>query len=229
MELRAIHQIEITSRCNLRCRYCVHPTMPRAKQDMTDAVFARAVGLAHQLSRKYGHHELNLAGIGESTMHPQFLLYLSMARKIMPAEISIVLATNGLLIDRHLAEAMAAIRDAHGIVKVWVSLHRPEKAGRAVEELRRLGLLFGVSTDPATASVNWAGQIDWPVSTQVRTPCPWLRGGLGMVASDGSVLQCCFDGSGVSRLGDIFDPVETIETRPHEMCEKCHHTVPHQE
>jgi len=28
-----IHQIEITSRCNLRCKYCVHPHMERAKVD----------------------------------------------------------------------------------------------------------------------------------------------------------------------------------------------------
>ena len=67
--IRAIHQIEMTSRCNLRCRYCAHPTMARVKADMDDATFAKALLWARQLPS----HELNLAGIGESTMHPEFV------------------------------------------------------------------------------------------------------------------------------------------------------------
>lgn len=47
MKLTAIHQIEITSRCNLRCRYCVHPHMGRVKEDMEPATFAKALNIAY--------------------------------------------------------------------------------------------------------------------------------------------------------------------------------------
>ena len=41
--LGAIHQIEITSRCNLRCLYCPHSKMKRAKEDMTGEIFRAAM------------------------------------------------------------------------------------------------------------------------------------------------------------------------------------------
>lgn len=37
--ITALHQVEITSRCNLKCRYCAHPKMPRAKADMSEETF----------------------------------------------------------------------------------------------------------------------------------------------------------------------------------------------
>ena len=227
MNLRAIHQIEITSRCNLRCRYCVHPTMAREKRDMDERTFMRALEVAEVLHYQYGHRELNLAGIGESTMHPYFIDYLEVARRTLPEEVDLVLATNGLLVDDDLAHEMArAMYELPGRLLVWVSLHRPERAGPAVEALRRYGLLAGVSADPSVAAVNWAGQVNWHVSVPGREPCPWLSHGLGFVAADGSVLQCCFDGSGASRLGDIWEPVGSQAVRAHALCPACHHTVP---
>ena len=228
MKLRAIHQIEITSRCNLRCKYCVHPTMAREKQDMTEPTFRRAVEVAEILFYQHGHRELNLAGIGESTMHPQFLDFLNYARRHMPEEVDLILATNGVEVDDLLAEAMAtAVRGFPGKTKVWVSLHRPEKAGPAVMALRNVGLLAGVSADPSILPVDWAGQVKWPVhNPQEGTVCPWLRDGMAMVASDGSVLQCCFDGSGASCIGGIWDGIGEQDVQSHSLCMKCHHRLP---
>lgn len=224
--LTEIHQIEVTSRCNLRCKYCVHPTMARAKEDMTERTFYQSMHLARKLAVARGlkHQELNIAGIGESTMHPLFLDFLYEALRSVDPKFDVVLATNGLLVDDALASEMVGRRDfTDGSLKVWVSLHRPEKAGPAVEALKRVGLLAGISSDPALASVDWAGQLAWPVSTPAKGgPCPWIRNGWGFVAANGDVLTCCFDGSGVGKIGTVWDDPGEMMVKPYELCKACH-------
>lgn len=224
--LRQIHQVEITSRCNLRCRYCVHPTMKRAKQDMDLETYVKAIswakilrdGLPPDERRAYG---LNLAGIGESTMHPMFLDLLAIARESLGGwqDQKLVLATNGLLVTDELARAMQPFA-----VHVFVSMHRPEKAGPAIEALKRVGLFAGASADPSLSATDWAGQIKWHVSA-ARSPCPWVLGGWGIVLSDGRVTRCSFDGTGVGAFAHVDDDLTKAETSPYSLCSKCHQDV----
>ena len=216
--LQQIHQIEITSRCNLRCKYCAHPTMKRAKVDMEWDIFAKAIHIAKFCQQAGTQGPLNLAGIGESTMHPQFVPMLRYAREELGKQQELVLATNGLLMDDALAEAIEPYRP-----KVFVSLHRPERAGLAVEALKRVGLLEGVSADPSIAATDWAGQVKWHVSSQ-RGACPWVRGGWGMVLSDGRITRCSFDATGVGVIGHVNDPVQPY-TSPYVLCRSCHQDV----
>jgi len=69
MKIQAIHQIEITSRCNLRCKYCVHPKMVREKGDMDRETYIKSLEWSAHFHKLNNQEELNLAGIGESTMH----------------------------------------------------------------------------------------------------------------------------------------------------------------
>lgn len=236
VKLTAIHQIEITSRCNLRCPYCAHPTMPRAKQDMTSRTFYQAVMLAQYFAQRHEVRELNLCGIGESTLHPDFLRFVQHARGFMPAKVDLILATNGLPAKGDnlgwtpaLAEAVARIGNCYtdaGRIRIWVSLHRPEKAGPTVELLRRYGLLAGVSADPSISAVDWAGQVDYHVSAP-RSVCPWLSQGWGFVMADGRVSTCCFDGRGTDGvLGTVWGDVPAFEVKPYSLCPACHHDVP---
>lgn len=219
IRLTQIHQIEITSRCNLRCKYCVHPTMKRVKEDMSLETFERALHWAKHFQRQGTQGSLNLAGIGESTMHSRFLEYLGLARVVLGDAQELVLATNGLLVTDELAQAMIPFRP-----RVFVSLHRPEKAGPAIEALKRAGLIAGVSADPSIAATDWAGQIKWHVSAQ-RTPCPWVRGGWGMVLSDGRVTRCSFDGTGIGVFAHVRDDLGEAYTTPYSLCKSCHQDV----
>lgn len=216
--VRAIHQIEMTSRCNLKCAYCPSYRLPRPKLDMSEDHFERALSWARRFHELTGYTELNLAGIGESTLHPQFARWVLRAREVMGDRVSLVLATNGLLMDNDMAEA---IRPAKPIV--FVSLHRPEKAQRAVIALRRAGILAGVSCDGATASVDWAGQVDWPVTTPVRgSDCDWIIAGKVVVLADGRISRCCFDASGAGVIGTLADDLLQLNTSPYKLCETCH-------
>jgi hypothetical protein len=216
--LQQIHQIEITSRCNLRCKYCAHPTMKRAKVDMEWDIFKRAIEIAKFCQSAGSQGSLNLAGIGESTMHPRFVEMLAYAREQLGKQQELVLATNGLLMTDALAEAIEPFRPA-----VFVSLHRPERAGLAVEALKRVGLLAGVSADPSISATDWAGTVKWHVSAP-RSACPWVKGGWGMVLSDGRITRCSFDSTGIGVFGHVNDDVQPL-TSPYALCKNCHQEV----
>ena len=212
--IRQIHQIEITSRCNLKCRYC-----PSYRLDMTRGIYWKALQHAAAYQRRFGIAELNLAGIGESTLHPDFVEFVALAREVMGEATPLILATNGLLVDRAMARALKPHR-----VNVYVSLHRPEKAAAAVEACKAEGILTAVSCDGALNSVDWAGQMDWPVTTPAAgSECPWIKGGLAFVLADGRVSRCCFDAdaSGVFAHVDDLLPAD-LAMGAYKHCAKCH-------
>lgn len=219
MKIREIHQIELTSRCNLRCFYCVHPKMPRPKQDMTLEVFEKTLELVRYFIRKGTQIHLNMAGIGESTMHPDFKNFLRLAR-LSIGRLPMVIATNGIEIVKNpeIAEWLLEYRCA-----AFVSLHRPEMAGRAIEILKSKGVYAGSSSDPSLNSVDWAGQVKWHVSSDAKDgPCAWLNNGQAFVMSDGRISTCSFDGSGAGVIGTIYDDVEYMELNPYSLCCTCH-------
>lgn len=218
--IRRLHQIEMTSHCNLKCRYCTNPKLQRPKVHMDQATFDKALEWALYFIEEHGQDEVNLAGIGESTMHPQFLNYLYQARETLGPDVKLVLATNGVLMTDALAQAMVGARPT-----VFVSLHQPVKAGPAVECLRRVNLLAGVSNDPSIAATNWAGQVKWHNSAGPHRQCPWVLGGKVMVMADGRITRCSIDASGIGVLGDIGDDLREIQTSPYALCRTCDQDV----
>lgn len=220
LPIRAIHQIEMTSQCNLRCRYCTHPKMPRPKIDMTDEIYRKALDWVKFFQQRRPHPELNLAGIGESTLHPEFVRNVFWAREAVGPYVNLVLATNGLLMTDELARAIAPAKPS-----VWVSLHRPERAGPAVEALKRAGIFCGTSSDPSLAAVDWAGQVKWHVSAPKNMPCPWMAHSMVIVLSDGRVSRCCFDSDGSGVIATIDDDLSKFATSPFKLCATCHLSV----
>jgi hypothetical protein len=216
--LRAIHQIELTSRCNLKCAYCPSYRLPRPKVDMAWSTLERTLAVARALWGVHRHGELNMAGIGESTMHARFVDAMFRAREVMGPEVSILLATNGLLMTREMARAIAPMRPS-----VYVSLHRPEKAQHAVQACAEAGILTAVSCDGAMNAVNWAGQVDWPVTTPtVGQNCDWVVKGRAFVLADGRLSRCCFDADGSGVFGHVDDDLSKAYTSPYHLCATCH-------
>ena len=218
--LREIHQIEITSRCNLKCVYCPSYKLPRPKVDMAWDDFRQALDWALHFQRAGTQGELNLAGIGESTLHPQFVEMLTEARRVLGPKQRLLFATNGLLMTEKLALAIKPLDPV-----VFVSMHKPEKAGPAVHILHRHGLLAGISQDPALSSTNWAGQVKWEVTVQKGRPCAWVRGGKAFVFADGRISRCAFDASGIGVFATLKDDLTKFQTSPYALCATCDQDV----
>ena len=219
-KITSIHQVELTSRCNLACVYCVHPDMRRPKIDMTEETFRACLKWAKVFVEQGTQVEFNVCGIGESTMHPRFVEFVALAREQLGWAAEIVFATNGLLVDEALATALAPHKP-----KIGVSLHRPEMAGPAIEVLKKHGLLAWMGSDAATSSVDWAGQVKWHVSA-APMHCMWVTGGRVFVLADGRMSSCCFDATGDEAICNIaeFDPA-IHTTRPYRLCKACHQTL----
>lgn len=213
--VRSIHQIEITSRCNLACVYCTNRSLKRPKMDILPDVFIRALEWAQYFAKAGTQTELNLAGIGESTLHPKFVELVALARSYMGPGVRLTMATNGILMTPELAKAIAPYKP-----EVWVSLHRPEKAGPAVEALKSAGILSGISIDPSVASIDWAGQVDWAV-TAAPMMCQWIPKGRVMVMADGNVTACCLDADRCGVVGNVFEDISSLETEYFKLCETC--------
>ena len=224
--IREIHQIELTTRCNLRCAYCPHyPELPRKKEDMTWETFEASLELIAHYCRQGTQTELSLTGIGEAVLHPRFLEMVAKARDVIGPHRMLTVTTNGLLFDDAMCAALAPFRPA-----VFISLHRPEKAGLAVEAAKRHGILAGINNAFATSAFDWAGvQKNWFVSAP-KIPCEYLRSGWGVILVDGRVTTCCLDADGSGVVGKVTDPPETLMLKPwgdeKKGCAACHMSVP---
>ena len=224
----SLHQIEITSKCSLSCSYCIWPKLGRAKHDMTMETYVEV--LRHVdffVNQELSQGEVNLAGIGESTLHPNFVEMVKKARHLIGRSTFLTFATNGTEWDEDLAKALAPyMSQSEGFQPgVFVSLHRPEKAKKAVDLCRKYGLLAGVSNDPALNTIDWAGQVPFTVTAPTDRPCPWIRQGRVIAFSSGKVGSCCMDGGENSVIGHVNDPVGTWKTQPWSLCESCDQQV----
>jgi len=233
--VRSIHQIEVTTRCNLRCVYCPSPIQPQlrnqAPMDMTRATFERALEWAVALNdrRDDERGELSLTGVGEALLHPEFVDFVRLAREALPGN-PLVFSTNGLLLTDELCAKLAPYRP-----KVFVSLHRPEKAAHAIHAAKKAGILAGHNAEPGVSPFNWAGQVPgWPNLTPPRQ-CEFLRAGWAVVLVDGRITTCCLDASGAGVIGHVDDPIESLTKNGTGLkpwgnekmgCSACHMIVP---
>jgi hypothetical protein len=228
--VRSIHQIELTTYCNLRCRYCPYPQQEKlrqqAKMHMEWDIYKRAIEWAVHLNEPNDtmRNELSLTGVGEPLMHPHFVEMLAYAREKLPRTF-LVFSTNGILLTEELCKEIAPYNP-----RIFVSLHRPEKAGHAIQAAKKYDLLHGFNPAAAVNAFDWAGQVDWFVSAPPIT-CEYLQSGWGVVLVDGRLTNCCVDASALGVFGHVNDPFEmhTVEgtgLRPFSLCSTCHMTVP---
>ena len=225
-KVRSIHQVEVTSRCSLSCCYCPSPQIVKGKipgrdaRDMTREHYLRTLEWVAHYVKAGTQGELNLAGTGESTLHPDFIDFLRLARETM-GDLPITFATNGVGATEEMVAKMAPYKPL-----VWVSLHRPEKAGPAIEIYKKHGILTGFSNDPALNGNDWAGQVKWYRSNpSYFTGCRWMRDGELFVFSDGRITTCGFDASAFNTLGHIDEEIGSVGLKPGPLCQRCHYVI----
>lgn len=212
-----LFQLELSSRCNLACVYCVNRIMARPHQDMEPETFEHVLAW---LKAGPEPKELNLAGIGESTLNPHFCGYVEQLRALLPRT-RFVLASNGIGVTREVAQACR-----RGQVVVFVSLHHPDRAQEGVEFFLEAGCLAAVTKDPVRHANDWAGQVAWK-KPDYRMPCQFLHDGKLFVASNGAILTCCLDATGESRLGSVFDSPEwALNPARWRLCDGCYQDPP---
>ena len=217
--LREIRNIEVSSRCNLACRYCIHPTMPRPKVDIADDVWAAALDHVRYYVARGTQGELNLNLTGESTLHPRFAELCLEARAVLGPQRELQFTTNGKGITDALVKALVPAWP-----RVCVTAHHAHLAGPAAALFRKYGLLRSVSNDPVTSAQTWAGQVDWFDSPRaVRQVCPMLAFGYGTIQADGMFVVCCMDGANETAFGTVFDPPGSLGApmRPWRLCPSC--------
>ena len=231
--VKELHQIELTSRCSLKCGYCPSAKMQakvpgfRDTIDMAEDDFVACLGILKVFCDRGTQQEVNLAGIGESTLLGDlFIERLRRVRETVGPDRRIVISTNGL----HLNDEFAAKMAQHGL-EVQVSLHVGLKRAHAgIVALQRAGIYQGVGYAPAEASVSWAGQVDW-IDNAPNFGCDWLVKGKTMALADGRLAACSLDATGETTVGtlkelrDALESGRNILTGTSELCRKCHHRI----
>lgn len=114
--------IMITYRCNLHCPYCfANEFVNKSYTDMTYENFMDALAFCiHD-----GQTDIGLIG-GEPTVHPEFDRFLQVLAD-EPKVRSVILYTNGLLLDRH-AEMLSS-PDVRKKLKILVNCNSPAEQG----------------------------------------------------------------------------------------------------
>jgi putative metalloenzyme radical SAM/SPASM domain maturase len=120
-------QVEVTTRCNMRCAMCVK-TAPDSRIPETDLDLAAFTRLGPALARCQA---LVLNGIGEPLLNPDLAEMAAFARSAMPESGWIGFQTNGLLVTENLADRLVEA----GVDTFCISVDTLEMGGAASGEL----------------------------------------------------------------------------------------------
>lgn len=224
MYISTINTIELSSLCDNRCEYC--PAKDQGKYRpvglMDFEVFEKAIAWALKFARQGTQLELNLFGVGESTLHPKVVEMVAYARNHLPFKQLIHLNTNG----NRMTEELALKLLRAGVSQIDITGHDHRATARTIKIFREVGVPFNVSYDFALHPNNWAGQVDWFAPDYNLGPCPWLSRGQVMIMSSGHVTTCCIDAFGKNIFAEVDDPLDCLEVKPSSICKNCHHTIP---
>ena len=146
-------QIEITSRCNLKCKMCPLTTGSTISSASPDHM---AEGLQRDIlpiARRY--RKVILAGYGEPLLNPHLLPFL---KELDQAKVEIGMSTNGTLLTASIARKLATLKY---LVALNVSIDSPEedsyrhiRGGQVEKALTGLKNLMAVIDEPQKVSVS---------------------------------------------------------------------------
>ncbi len=218
----AIHNIELTNFCNLKCNYCPHQRMARPKGHMSAETLAKCIELylkRRLMPRLVIHH------FGEPLLHPELEDRLT---QIARAGIETQMSTNGVLLEKKLPLLLSIPGRLYLTLSVhlWVE-QGPDAYAEALAEWQRRVADTNLTITQAFNASNtgfhfhaWTGgrEIEWDYLRH----CDFLRENMGSVLWNGDMASCCLDCDGESVFGNINDPVAASAcTRPWRGCRTC--------
>jgi len=158
--------------CNWRCIYCQVPDLVRGSAPPIDLVLLEKElrGFLHELQHgdflqrvPPGARRLNdiaLSGNGEPTSAQEFKDVIELIAQLKPADLKLVLITNGSLIQRkNVQQGLRRLAQLNG--EVWFKLDRASEAGMA--------LVNDTKTTPAAVRRNLAAAIACCPNTWLQT------------------------------------------------------------
>ena len=227
INLQTITTIELSSKCQMACKYCVNRRMldhGRKPAIMPDAVFERALSWLKQLCEQGTQKEVNINGNGESLLDPQIVERVRRIKAVMGYGM-VAGCTNGIVLTEPLARKLKAA----GLDRLDVSPHSPLHARRAFQIIQRVGLMGIVNFGTIMQPHNWAGQIEpeYSVDHVNPIPCVPLMEGRGYIQSEGQVSPCCYDYCNLGVYGSVFDDdLLSRPIKPFSLCDTCHQIIP---
>lgn len=224
MKLKTITTIELSSLCQLECRYCINRLIEknsdRKRNIMAEDTFWRSLYWLNELVKRGTQQEVNLNGNGESLLDPD-IVDRARATKDIIGNRSVQFCTNGIGLTRKKA---VALKDA-GIDRIDLSLHDAYHARRCAHMLHELGIPSFVNAGVISATHNWAGQLEPEnqVNMLFSIPCHPIMEGRGYINSDGDLSPCCYDYRNLGRFGSVFDDdLLERDIAPYSICLDCH-------
>ncbi len=110
--------IEVTTRCNLRCRTCIHNIWDDPLEDMASQTFQNITSALNDLP---GLQRVIFTSFGEPFIHPELL---DMVKAVRAYDLAVNIGTNGLLLDPDMLHEVVRL----GVERLIVSIDggRPE-------------------------------------------------------------------------------------------------------
>ena len=209
--LQTIASIELTNACNLKCTYCVNRLMPdngRKYQILSDFHFDHTINVLSELCNRGTQQEVSMQGNGESFLDPQLFKRIARVKYILGSNRLVFMCSNGEILAGKDGEELAIKLKASGLDRCDLSIHRPDWARKAIQNLYKAGIPCIVNPGAITSPHNWAGQLpeeeQVPITVQ-GVPCDPIAEGRGYVQSYGGVSPCCYDYRGWGSIGNIDD------------------------
>ena len=225
MNIKYIHQIEVSSICNLKCPYCLHSTenFKRPKVFMNDETLINTLELLERFIWDHPEkQDINLSGVGETFAHPKIAKIINGVRNIIGPKRRIIIPTNALLLDE---DILNQIEKANP--RIYVSLHKPDAQKYIIERIASHGLLEGTTNDPVDNPNDWARQVNH-TKPRYTFYCPWKTHGMGFITANGDILQCYLDGDNSSKMTNVnlyraenYNP-ELLEVKSFKLCSTCY-------
>ena len=227
MKLKTITTIELSSLCNLSCKYCInrllvkHPM--RSPGIMTDEIFEASLNILRNLCLGGTQQEVNLNGNGESTLDDQLIERIKKTKDVVGNR-TVTFCTNGVNMTADLAKEL---KNA-GLDIISLSPHSPFHTRKAAHLLAGNGFKPFINFGSICASHNWAGQLEPENSIDCRLTnvCKPLEEGRGYISNEGYLSPCCYDYKLVGIYGHVLDDdIFEKEVAPYSLCHTCHQKI----